>query len=66
MSKIYKKHELPIYVNDLEPDFIYRIGDFTILFNEDSHELEISTSHASKHLKIRPKTDNRIIVSAYR
>ena len=38
----------------------------TILFDEDSHELKINTSHASKHLKVRPKADNSIEVAACR
>lgn len=52
--------------NMLAAGFLYTIGDFTILFDEDSHELKINTSHASKHLKVRPKADNSIEVSACR
>ena len=47
-------------------DFLYHVGDFTILFDEDSNKLKINTSHGSKHLKIRPKADNSIEVSACR
>jgi hypothetical protein len=62
-----KKHDTPTDANNvLAEGFLYMIGDFTILFDEDSHELKINTSHASKHLKVRPKADNSIEVSAYR
>ena len=52
--------------NVLVDGFLYMIGDFTILYDEDSHELKINTSHASKHLKVRPKADNSIEVAACR
>ena len=61
------KKETPTDANNvLVAGFLYMIGDFTILFDEDSHELKINTSHASKHLKVRPKADNSIDVSACR
>ena len=52
--------------NVLVAGFLYMIGDFTILYDEDSRELKINTSHASKHLKVRPKADNSIEVAACR
>jgi hypothetical protein len=67
MQKDSKKHKTPTYANNvLAAGFLYTIGDFTILFDEDSHELKINTSHASKHLKVRPKADNSIEVAACR
>jgi hypothetical protein len=67
MQKDSKKHETPTDANNvLAAGFLYTIGDFTILFDEDSHELKINTSHASKHLKVRPKADNSIEVAACR
>lgn len=61
------KHKTPTDANNvLAAGFLYMIGDFTILFDEDSHELKINTSHASKHLKVRPKADNSIEVAACR
>ena len=52
--------------NVLAAGFLYMIGDFTILYDEDSRELKINTSHACKHLKVRPKADNSIEVAACR
>jgi hypothetical protein len=67
MQKDSKKHETRTDANNvLAAGFLYTIGDFTILFDEDSHELKINTSHASKHLKVRPKADNSIEVAACR
>jgi hypothetical protein len=67
MQKDSKKHETRTDANNvLAAGFLYTIGDFTILFDEDSHELKINTSHASKHLKVRPKADNSIEVASCR
>lgn len=52
--------------NVLANGFLYKIGDFTIIYDEESNELKINTSHASKHLKVRPKADNSIEVAACR
>lgn len=45
---------------------MYKIGDFSIVLNEDTNELKIITHHSSKHLAIRPKADNSVGITACR
>lgn len=50
----------------LPAGFIVKSGDFSILFDEETGELKITTHSSRKHIKIRPKADNSIVISACR
>jgi len=45
---------------------MYKMGDFSVMLNEETGELKITTLHPSKHLEIRPKTDNSIEIKSCR
>lgn len=50
----------------LSAGMMYKLGDFSVMLDEDTNELKITTLHPSKHLQIRPKTDNSIVVKSCR
>jgi len=51
---------------ELKADFMYVLGDFSVMLDEDTKALKITTLHPSKHLEIRPKTDNSIQIKSCR
>ena len=50
----------------LQSGIMYILGDFSVMLDEDTSELKITTLHPSKHLQIRPKTDNSIQIKSCR
>lgn len=45
---------------------MYKIGDFSVMLDEDTNQLKVTTLHPSKHLEIRPKTDNSVEIKSCR
>ena len=45
---------------------MYKIGEFSVMLAEDTNQLKVTTLHPSKHLEIRPKTDNSVEIKSCR
>jgi hypothetical protein len=50
----------------LQAGTMHILGDFSVILDEETGLLKITTLHPSKHLKIRPKADNSIEITACR
>ena len=47
----------------LLPEFLYTIGKFKVLLNENTGHLRV-TIHTNDNLKVQPKSDNSIVIEA--
>ena len=45
---------------------MYKIGEFSVMLDEDTKQLKVTTLHPSKHLEMRPKTDNSVEIKSCR
>lgn len=57
-----QKHVKPT----LSAGIMYKVGEFSVILDEDTNDLKIITTHPSKHLAIRPKADNSVEITACR